>query len=129
MSNNVFDRTQYRALDSKCFKDFDETAGGKRAAPLLARYGISTRTHLLHVYREVMLWIPALLPGECYTTESLMHPDKWLAWGKAPRRTAGMCLSYLVQQHCLPLELISKKKQYPLLFRYCGPAADITPPK
>jgi hypothetical protein len=69
------------------------------------------------VHLAVTESLPGLLRDASYTTEMLCGPDLWLQWTDGERRSAGICLSGLVEAGRLPLVPVIGLHEYPLRFR------------
>lgn len=85
---------------------FRETGGGVRAEELLKKLKLSSEQVLLQVLASVAEVVPALQHGALYSAEQLCGPELWSQFKTVgARRSAGMCLAYLVDRRALPLKL------------------------
>jgi hypothetical protein len=103
---------------AKSSSTFSGTANeGQRAVAVMPN-GKSVPQYLVEaVYLAVTESLPGLLRDVSYTTEMLCGPDLWSEWTDGEKRSAGKCLSGLVEAGRLPLVPVIWLHEYPLRFR------------
>ena len=63
---------------------------------------------------ELVIWIlPALIPGERYTTKMLLGPEFWAPLGDAGKQLVGRCIADMVRNDRLPLRRIGCRHRRP----------------
>ena len=100
---NAVERALLRLADEpklphERFRQFEETARGRRAAQLLQSTSLSVDTMLQIVFASVSECVEGMKPDVKYTVRDFCGDDLWLSWGFASRRTAGMCMAFLVDR-------------------------------
>ena len=100
---------------------FMDSASGRRVRQVIAKARMKPAKLVHVVLEEVQSILPGLEANVSYSTEDLCGPDLWISWLTGERRSAGMCLRYLIENDHLPLELASPKGKYPLMFRLKAP--------
>ena len=100
---------------------FMDSASGRRVRQVIAKARMKPAKLVHAVLEAVQDILPALEANATYSTEDLCGPDLWISWLTGERRSAGMCLRYLIENDHLPLELTSPKGKYPLIFRLKTP--------
>lgn len=70
-----------------------------------------------HVKKKVGKRIAELENDGTYTAEILYGPEHWKHLRTDQKITAGQCISDMVKANALPLEVVPKRHEYPLLYR------------
>ena len=65
------------------------------------------------VHWEVLEVMPALLPGEGYTTEMLCGPEFWRPISVTEQQLAGRCIAHMVRNDELPLRRLGCRHKSP----------------
>ena len=100
---------------------FMDSASGRRVRQFITKERMKPAELIQMVLEEVQSILPGLVANATYSTEALCGPDLWNSWLTGERRSAGMCIRYLIENDHLPLELASLKGDYPLRFRVKAP--------
>ena len=95
---------------------FEASASGRRVCQVLTKGRMAPESFLHLVLQAVVEILPALQANVTYSTEDLCGPELWVHWLTGERRSAGMCIRYLIENHELPLALVSRAGKYPLRF-------------
>jgi hypothetical protein len=103
-------------IDVHVLRNLEGLRNGTGVSNLIRSRKCSTAQFLNEIYQAVDDVLPGLIPGERYTTELLIGPDLWSRYSIGTRRAAGICLVKLVQNRCLPLVLVDRRRRYPRLF-------------
>ena len=108
-------------MDMTIFEAFLVSRGGVRADGLSRGSGTPLEKVFEFVGDEVTSKLGVLDPNRRYTTKQLCLPDLWAALPlPSQRRSAGMCLKFLVAAGALPL-VLHKTKSGKGPKRYCLP--------
>ena len=100
---------------------FMDSASGRQVRQVITKGRMKPAELVQIVLEEVQEILPGLVADATYSTEDLCGPDLWTDWLTGERRSAGMCIRYLIETGHLPLELASPKGKYPLMFRLKTP--------
>lgn len=65
------------------------------------------------VRHQVKEFIPAMIPGEKYTTEMMCGDAFWKLLSAGERKMAGRCVANMVVNRLLPLRFVQSKHEYP----------------
>ena len=101
--------------------NFMTSASGRRVRQVITKGRMKPVDIVEMVLEEVQGILPGLEANATYSTESLCGPDLWANWLTGERRSAGICMRYLIENGHLPLELASPKGKYLLMFRLKAP--------
>lgn len=69
------------------------------------------------VRKRVENALPAMEQNERYTLEMLCGQDFWELLSDGERRTAGRCMSDMVERKLLPLRVAETKHEYPKYYQ------------
>jgi GTPase involved in cell partitioning and DNA repair len=90
------------------YEAFRQSANFKRANGLAAKAGKSAKTLFAMLVEALNQAFGGMEGNEKYTTEQLFEPEVWQDMTDGPRRSLGICLSYLVGSGLVPLDYANK---------------------
>lgn len=90
-------------MNNETIERFKGDSSGTKALALLESRKMDLEKLMKDILTNVQESIPHMNDTEKCSTEQLCGPELWESLGTGPRRAAGMCLVFLVQEKIVPL--------------------------